>query len=52
MKMTAEQAKKFRALKELIAEGMADVAAGLVSEWNFEEFMRLARASKQNSTDD
>jgi predicted transcriptional regulator len=41
-----EQAEKFRVLKEQIAEGMADVAAGRVSEWNFEEFLRQARNSK------
>jgi hypothetical protein len=40
-----EQAEKFRALKEQIGEGMADVAAGRVSEWNFEEFLRQARDS-------
>jgi hypothetical protein len=38
-----EQAGKFRALKEQIDEGMADVGAGRVSEWNFEEFLRQAR---------
>ena len=31
-----EQAEKFRALKQMIAEGMEDVASGHVSEWNFE----------------
>ncbi len=41
-----EQAEKFRALKEQIDEGMADVAAGRVSEWNFEEFLRQAQNSK------
>jgi hypothetical protein len=41
-----EQAKKFRALKEQIAEGMEDIASARVSEWNFEEFLRHARASK------
>ena len=41
-----EQAEKFRVLKEQIAEGMEDVAAGRVSEWNFEEFLREARNSK------
>jgi predicted transcriptional regulator len=41
-----EQAEKFRALKEQIDEGMTDVAAGRVSEWNFEEFLRQARNSK------
>ena len=38
-----EQAEKFRALKETIAEGMDDVASGRVSEWNFEDFLRQAR---------
>jgi hypothetical protein len=41
-----EQAEKFRVLKELIAEGTADVAAGRVSEWNFDDFLREARNSK------
>ena len=38
-----DQAAKFRVLKELIAEGIEDVASGRVSEWNFEEFLRRAR---------
>ena len=41
-----EQAEKFRALKSLVAEGMADVEAGRVSEWNFEDFLRKARATR------
>jgi predicted transcriptional regulator len=41
-----EQAEKFRALKEQIAEGLEDVAAGRVSEWNFEEFLRQAQTTK------
>ena len=41
-----EQAEKFRALKEQIAEGMADVSVGRVAEWDFEEFLREARGSK------
>jgi hypothetical protein len=39
-----EQAKKFRALKELVAEGMNDVESGRVSEWNFQDFLPKARA--------
>jgi hypothetical protein len=39
-----EQAEKFRTLKELVAEGMDDVAGDRVSEWNFEEFLREAHA--------
>jgi len=41
-----EQAEKFRVLKEQIAEGMDDVHAGRVSEWNFQEFPREARGLK------
>jgi hypothetical protein len=41
-----EQAEKFRTLKEQIAEGVGDVAAGRVSQWNFEEFLREARTLK------
>jgi hypothetical protein len=40
-----EQAEKFRLLKEQIAEGFGDVAAGRVSKWDFEEFLRQARNS-------
>jgi len=40
-----EQAEKFRVLREQIAEGMEDVAAARVSEWNFDEFLREARKS-------
>ncbi len=38
-----EQAEKFRLLKEQIAAGMDDVAAGRASEWSFEDFLREAR---------
>jgi hypothetical protein len=38
-----EQAEKFRALKELVAEGMDDAAAGRILEWNFQDFLREAR---------
>jgi len=41
-----EQAEKFRVLKEQIAEGLDDVAAGRVSKWDFEEFLRQARDPK------
>lgn len=41
-----EQAEKFQALKEVIAEGMEDVAAARVSEWNFQEFLRTARGTR------
>jgi hypothetical protein len=38
-----EQAEKFRVLKDLVGEGMADLEAGRVSEWNFQDFLREAR---------
>jgi predicted transcriptional regulator len=38
------QAKKFRALKDAIDEGMADVEAGRVIPWDLEDFLRQARA--------
>lgn len=41
-----EQAEKFRVLKARVTEGLDDVAAGHVSEWNFEEFLRQARTPK------
>jgi hypothetical protein len=41
-----EQAEKYLVLKELVAEGIEDVAQGRVSEWNFEEFLREARAQQ------
>lgn len=39
-----EQAEKFRVLETLVAEGMADVATGRVSEWSVEAFLRKARS--------
>jgi aryl-alcohol dehydrogenase-like predicted oxidoreductase len=45
-----EQAEKFRVLKELVAEGVGDVRAGNVSEWDFEEFLREARALRVDSS--
>jgi hypothetical protein len=41
-----EQAEKFRLLKELVAGGTGDVAAGRVLEWNFQDFLREARGLK------
>lgn len=41
-----EQAEKFRLLKELVCEGMEDVAHGRVSEWNFQDFLRRARSQQ------
>ncbi len=36
-------AEKFRMLKEQIAEGMSDIAAGRIADWNLQEFLRRAR---------
>jgi len=37
------QARKFRALKTAIDEGIADVQAGRVVPWDLEEFLSQAR---------
>jgi hypothetical protein len=39
-----EQAEKFRVLQALVREGLDDVQAARVSEWNFADFLRSARA--------
>lgn len=41
------QAKKFRALKDAIDEGMADVEAGRVVPWDLEDFLKQVRAQAQ-----
>ncbi len=41
-----EQAEKFRALKEAVDEGLADVEAGRVAEWDFEAYLREARTRR------
>jgi len=41
------QARKFRALKDAIDEGMADVDAGRVVPWDLEDFLKRARAQTQ-----
>jgi predicted transcriptional regulator len=38
------QARKFRALKQAIDEGMADVEAGRVRLWDLQDFLTRARA--------
>jgi hypothetical protein len=45
-----EQAEKFRVLKEMVAEGDEDIAAGRVSEWNFGDFLRRAQKSHRGDT--
>ncbi len=42
-----EQAEKYRVLKKLIDEGLADVEAGRVTEWNADEFLREVRAEEK-----
>jgi hypothetical protein len=41
-----EQAEKFRALRKDVDEGLQDVGAGRVREWDFAEFLRRAGASR------
>jgi predicted transcriptional regulator len=41
------QAKKFRALKDAIDEGMADVEAGRVVPWDLEDVLKQVRAQAQ-----
>jgi predicted transcriptional regulator len=41
------QARKFRALKDAIDEGMADVEAGLVVPWDLEDILKHARERAQ-----
>jgi hypothetical protein len=38
-----EQREKYRVLKALVDEGLTDVKAGGVTEWNFTEFLQRAR---------
>jgi len=42
-----EQAEKYRVLKKLIDEGLADIEAGRVSEWNVDQFLREVRAEEK-----
>jgi hypothetical protein len=42
-----EQAEKFRVLKTLVAEGVSDVKAGRISEWNFGDFLREAHSARR-----
>ena len=41
-----EQAEKFRALRKDVDEGLQDVGAGRVREWDFAEFLRRAGTSR------
>ena len=38
------QAKKFRALKDAIDEGVADVSAGRVVPWDLDDFLEQVRS--------
>ena len=40
--------ERFRVLKQLIDEGIADVEAGRVREWNFDEFLQRANLLKRD----
>jgi len=39
-----ERAEKFRTRKALVAEGMSDVEAGRISQWNFDDYLRGIRS--------
>ena len=41
-----EQAEKLRVMRALVQEGLDDVEAGRVSEWNAEEFLAKVRSNK------
>ena len=41
-----EQAEKFRALRKDVDEGLQDVGAGRVRQWDFAEFLRRAGSSR------
>jgi predicted transcriptional regulator len=43
-----EEAETFRKLKALIADGMADVEAGRVAQWNVDDFLRKVPATTSN----
>jgi hypothetical protein len=40
-----EQAEKYRSLKALVDEGIADIEARRVAEWDFEDFLRRAKST-------
>jgi len=46
--LEVEKAEKLRLLREEIAKGLADVEAGRVYEWDFEDFMRRARLGRED----
>lgn len=41
-----EQAEKYRALKQVIDEGLDDVSRGQTVEWDFAAFLKRARTHK------
>jgi len=42
-----EQAEKYRVMKQLVDEGLADLEAGNVADWDVDDFLREARAGKR-----
>jgi hypothetical protein len=48
-----DQGEKFRVLKKLVEEGLADVEAGRVSDWNPDEIWAMAEelAEKERAHD-
>ena len=41
-----EQAEKFRALQQDVAQGTGDITAGRVRAWDFPDFLRRARSPR------
>jgi len=46
--LPTEQARKLAELKKLVEEGPADVRAGRVVAWDFEEFLKRAYEQKRS----
>jgi hypothetical protein len=41
-----EQAEKFQTLKAMVQEGIDDIEAGRMRQWDFSDFLRRARDAK------
>jgi hypothetical protein len=47
-----DQGEKFRVLKKLVEEGLADVEAGRVSDWDLEDFLKEMDAEMNETEPD
>lgn len=43
-----EQAEKFQELKAMLQEGLDDIEAGRVRDWDFSDFLHRARAARRS----